>query len=169
MSPTISLNDKIFKAKNFLKSVFGTVIMPINKCCYIMLHGVKLILNVCLWKRIPYCLYAQPMFVFWTCRMNHKQDTNQPNPMCSTVMSTYPANKKVKEKVTCVGAEQKSWTIFATCAHVLWLLKDKLQECFEEREWLHAVAFYGCACYYCDYPQFIANWIVHDTKSQPRP
>ena len=69
MSPTISLNDKIFKAKNFLKSVFGTVIMPINKCCYIMLHGVKLILNVCLWKRIPYCLYAQPMFVFWTCRI----------------------------------------------------------------------------------------------------
>ncbi|GFS81886.1 hypothetical protein TNCV_1545031 [Trichonephila clavipes] len=45
------------------KSVFGVANTRCNKCCYTTWHGVKQILNVCLWKIIPFCLYGQQKFV----------------------------------------------------------------------------------------------------------
>ncbi|GFT63803.1 hypothetical protein TNCV_2434981 [Trichonephila clavipes] len=43
--------------------------------------GVEQILNVCLWKRIPYCLYAQQKFRLLKLQdVDHARDADQPNP-----------------------------------------------------------------------------------------
>ena len=45
--------------------------------------------------------------------------------------------------------------------------KRQLWGCFEGRKRFLAVALHVCTCCYFDYPQFVAKWIVHNTKSHP--
>ena len=69
-----------FQKKNYSpKSVFGVATMTCNSYCYTTWYGIKQIFNACLWKRILYCLYAQPKFVFcsYRTRITSRTTTNK--------------------------------------------------------------------------------------------
>ena len=72
-------NAEIYKAKKNTyinsKSIFVVAITSCNNCCYTTWHKLKQNLNVCLWKGIPYCFYAQPKFVFWSCKTQIKSES----------------------------------------------------------------------------------------------
>ncbi|GFV32594.1 hypothetical protein TNCV_2960041 [Trichonephila clavipes] len=88
---------KFSKKKNNIncpKSVFGLATTRCNKCCYIPWQ----ILNVCLWKRIPYRMYAQLKLM----DADHERDGDDLNPTRAQ-KTTYTVNKLAKEKVACVG------------------------------------------------------------------
>ncbi|GFT78574.1 hypothetical protein TNCV_4491591 [Trichonephila clavipes] len=66
-------------------------------------------------------------------------------------------------------AEQKSRLVFGTCRHIFILLKNSSRDALKEGEQLRAAAFSGHTCCYLEYSQFVANWIVHDTKPCLKP
>ena len=136
----VQINNEIFKVykKNCLKSVFGVATKSCNKCCYMMWHGIKLFLNVCLWKRVPYCLYAQLKFIFWSCKtwIKSKMPTNQ-FPHVLNRQHIWRI-RRPRKKLHALG-----WTEVSNSLWNMWmcivLLKDSSRNEGKERFW--AVGF----------------------------
>ena len=61
------------------------------------------------------------------------------------------------------------WNNLCSMCECIILLKDSSKGCLEGRERLSALSLHGCTCCNWDCPQSIANWIVHNIKSHPRP
>ena len=98
---------------------------------------------------------------------DHERDADEPNST-RTKWTTYPTNKQAKEEIACVGLDR---SLEQCLQHVglHYSAERSLQRCFAGRERLRTVAFHVRTCCYCDYLQFMANWISHDTKSHPTP
>ena len=79
---------------------------------------MKQILNVCLWRRIPYCLYEQPKLTFWSCRTLITRET--PTNQIPHVHNRWRIRRISRQGRSCMcWAEKKSWTVFATSGHAL--------------------------------------------------
>ncbi|GFV85189.1 hypothetical protein TNCV_4172421 [Trichonephila clavipes] len=86
----------------------------------------------------------------------------------STKVATYSVNKQEKVEVACVKLN-RSFEYYLQHVGGHYPAERKPQGCLKGRERLRTVALHGRMSSYSDYPQFVANWIVHDTKSNPKP
>ena len=104
----VQIYNGISKAKlqiNCPKSVFGVATKRYNKGCYTTWHEVKQILNIILWKIIPYCLHVQLKFVVKVA--NHISHTRS--------VGDIPCEQAGQGRSLIRWAKEKSGTVFATC------------------------------------------------------
>ena len=128
----IQINDENFKRKNMCsKSVFGVVTTRCNKCCSSTWHRDKQFLNVCLWKRIPQCLYPQRKIVFRNCRTWITSET--PTKQIPHVLNKRHIQRvrKPKKKLHLLGWTEVSNSLFNTWACII-LLNDSSRDALKE-------------------------------------
>ena len=144
------------KCRNFQSKIIISVRSPylVQPPRAAMRYGMESnrFLNVCLWKRILYCLYTQPKFVFWNCRTRITSET--PTNQITHVFNRRHIRRISRpwKKLHVLGRMQVSNTLWNMLACII-----LLQGCLERRKRLWAEALKGRTCCYWDYPQSATN------------